>query len=67
MFLFELPSGCSSLLWLDTWVSLRTLMEDQDLAVYAALPSHGGAHRAPPRLCSCPCAPLKIAHLIGLS
>lgn len=48
MFLFELPSRCSRLLWLDTWVSLRTLMEDEDLAVNAALPSRGGARRAPP-------------------
>lgn len=44
--MFELPSGCSSLPGLDLWASLKTVIEDKDLAVNASLPSRRCAHRA---------------------
>lgn len=43
MFSFEVPGRCSSLPWLDTWLSLKTVVGDKDLAVNAALPSPGCA------------------------
>lgn len=62
MFLFDLPSECSSLLWLDSWVSLRMVVEDK-----APLPPTVVCTVLPSLTCSWSRAHLKIAHLVGLS